>query len=253
MDVQAALLLFLAGLAGGIINALAGGATLITFPAMMAAGLPAVIANASSAVAITPGALLAAWADRSKLPPLDARTFIALAAALVGGAMGSIILLATSERIFTLLVPALIGGATAIFALAPRIRAAVSSRAAGGDGRPALRASALAAISVYGGYFGAGLGIMLLATLAITDGADLRTINALKNLLSTVVSAAAVTIFVFMGSVSWPQTFAMLIGAICGGLAGGRLIQILPSTMVARIVIVTGCVMTAIYAWRYWM
>src|SRR5215813_9636778 len=117
MDIGIGALLFGAGLAGGIANAMAGGATLITFPAMLASGLPPIVANASNAVAVTPGHVVAALADRARLPRFDRALGLALAASFGGGALGAILLLATPERLFTLLVPALIGIATLVFAL----------------------------------------------------------------------------------------------------------------------------------------
>src|SRR5499427_1056850 len=129
MDIGIGALLFGAGLAGGIANAMAGGATLITFPAMLAGGLPPIVANASNAVAVTPGHVVAAFADRARLPRPDCALGLALGASLVGGALGAILLLATPERLFTLLVPALIGIATLVFALGPRIRSGDGTRA----------------------------------------------------------------------------------------------------------------------------
>ena len=121
MDWTIIILLFLAGVAGGIVNALAGGATLITFPAMLAAGLPPVIASASNAVAIAPGHLMAGFADREKLPRLDPRMLGLLGVSVLGGVAGAMLLLALPDRLFVLPVPALIGFATALFAVAPRI------------------------------------------------------------------------------------------------------------------------------------
>jgi uncharacterized membrane protein YfcA len=126
MELTIGLLLFGAGLAGGVANAIAGGATLITFPAMLAAGLPPVLANASNAVAVTPGHLIAACADRHVLPPADRRMLAAILAVLLGGTVGAVLLLTTPERLFTLLVPALIGVATVIFAFARPIQRSIA-------------------------------------------------------------------------------------------------------------------------------
>ncbi len=244
-------LLAVAGALGGIVNALAGGATLITFPAMLAAGLPPVVANASNAVAISPGHLIAAFADRERLPPLDGRTLGLCLLACLGGAAGAVLLLVIPERYFVLPVPALIGLATVLFAVAPRIQARLSHRSAGKD-RPAAGMAMIAAASIYGGFFGAGLGVMLTAMLSITEVGDLRAIKVMKNLLASAVSVAAIAIFCAQGTVRWPETMTMLIGAMAGGYAGGHLIRVLPAFWVRRIVIVAGVVMTGIYAWRYW-
>lgn len=250
MDIAIAALLAGAGVAGGVANAIAGGATLITFPAMLAAGLPPVIANASNSVAVTPGHMVAAISDRAKLPPFDAKLAIAVAAALLAGTAGSFLLLATPERIFTLLVPALIAAATLIFAFGARLQALVRKTI----GMPRSARPALVGLaSVYGGYFGAGLGVILLAVLAVTGHEDVRAANALKNFLSTMVSFATIVIFAWQGAVSWPETLVVLSGAAVGGALGGRLIRILPPTAVRAIVIAVGCAMTLIYAWRYWL
>lgn len=220
-------LLLSAGFVGGIVNALAGGATLITFPAMLAAGLPPVLANASNAVAISPGHLIAAIADREKLPKLTSRLVLFTLAALLGGTAGAALLLVIPERLFIKPVPALIGFATLLLGFAPRIQSFVSRRHPATDQlHTPLQATALiAAVSVYGGFFGAGLGIMLTAVLSITEVVDLRGIKALKNFLASGVSLTAVVTFILKGAVRWPETGLMLAGALVGGFIGGRLIR----------------------------
>jgi uncharacterized membrane protein YfcA len=253
MDLSSAALLFVAGIAGGVANAIAGGATLITFPAMLAVGLPPVIANASNAVAVTPGHLVAAISDRAKLPPWRS-TIIPLIGSVIGGVAGAVLLLWTSERVFLLLVPALIASATLIFAFARPLQNAIRSV----FGEPKTdeaptRPLWLGLVSVYGGYFGAGLGIMLMAVLSITGREQLRTANALKNLFSTGVSLATLIIFWAQGVISWPHTLVMLAGAVIGGFTGGQLIRVLPPKAVRAIIITVGTGMTALYAWRYWL
>lgn len=253
MDIQTSLLLLAAGIAGGIINALAGGATLITFPAMLAAGLPAVIANASNAVAISPGHLIAALADRGKLPPPTRRTISFVLVATLGGAIGAGVLLLLPERLFVLPVPALIGFATLLFAIAPQIQTwTVGQQKTAASPSTAASGAILGLACVYGGFFGAGLGVILTAVLSVTEPNDIRAIKALKNLLATCVSLAATLIFIVQGAVRWPETLAMLLGAMAGGYAGGHLIRVLPAPVVRQFVIVAGAVMTVIYAARYW-
>ncbi|MCY0388973.1 sulfite exporter TauE/SafE family protein [Robbsia sp. Bb-Pol-6] len=253
MDWRAFLLLAGAGVLGGIINALAGGATLITFPVMLAVGLPPVIANASNAVAIAPGHLLATLADRRKLPRFGMRlVWLGLAAGL-GGAAGAIILLALPPRLFILPVPALIAFATLLFAFAPSIQAWSRRSPRGLVSSSDTRGGLLIAVaSVYGGFFGAGLGVILTAVVSITDPGDIRTIKVLKNLLASFVSIAAIIIFVAKGMVQWRETIYMLIGALLGGYLGGHLIRVLPAVVVRWFVLVAGTVMTAIYAAQYW-
>ncbi len=246
------LLLFLSGVAGGVINALAGGATLLTFPAMLAAGLPPITANASNAVAIVPGHLLAVLADRRKVLPLDAKLWSSVLVCLLGGAIGALLLLALPERLFVLPVPALIGIATLLFLFSPRITAWAEARR--GDAEPSrgLGLSVLGLSSIYGGFFGAGLGVILTAVLSIADPDDIRRVKALKNLLATSVSMAAVVIFIAERAVRWPETLTMLSGALLGGYLGGTLVRVLPAIVVRWFVIVTGAAMTIVYAVKYW-
>lgn len=255
MDGTSVLVLFAAGLAGGVVTAIVGGASLITFPAMLAAGLPAIIANASNTVAMTPGNLIAAVADLERRPRWD-RSFVGLVLVCVGGSIaGALLLLATPAAAFTAIVPALIGFATLLFGLAPRIRAWVEWRRRG-RARARHGGATLALfvpVAVYGGYFGAGMSVMLLALLSVSRGDDFRAANVLKNLLSGLTGLVAVVIFIQRGVVDWAPTLAMMAGALAGGFLGGRLVRVLPPPLVRWIVIVVGSVLTVIYAWRYWL
>src|SRR5690349_17316112 len=249
MDIGIGTLLFGAGLAGGLANALAGGATLFTFPAMIASGLPPIVANASNAVAVTPGHFVAALSDRAQLARPDQAFVGALVATVVGGALGALLLLVTPERLFTLLVPALIGIATLVFALGRRVHAHEAPGARSG----LLRWALLLPTSIYGGYFGGGSGVMYLAVLVVTGRETIRQANVLKNLLASVVSAVTIIVFVIQDIVSWPETIVMLTGAVAGGFLGGRLVTVLAPTTVRVIVIFAGTLMTMVYAWRYWL
>lgn len=250
MDFVIAALLFGAGIAGGVVNAIAGGATLITFPAMIAAGLPPVIANASNALAVTPGHLFAVLADRRRLPARDRTLALMIATAVLGGAIGAVFLLVTPERLFVLLVPALIALATIIFAFGRQLQTMLKHAPTGQN--IGARSALMLPVTIYGGYFGAGLGVMLLAVLSITGREDVRTANALKNLLASATSLATITIFIAQGVIRWPETLVMLAGAVGGGILGGRLIAVLPAGVVRMIVIALGVAMTSVYAWRYW-
>lgn len=251
MTLQTILLLAGAGFLGGAANAMAGGATLITFPAMMASGLAAIPANASNAVAVSFGNLMGAWADRSQLPALGRGLAAVLVAAVIGGLLGGMLLLATPEHLFVKVVPLLIGAATLIFAFSKKIQAwfAAHVPARHGDG---LQASLVLPAAVYGGYFGAGLGVVLLAVLSATSTWELRRTNAAKNLLSVLANFAAIAFFVVQGVVSWPHTLVMLCGALAGGFAGVRALRILPAARVRQVIIGIGTAMTVVYAWRYW-
>ena len=250
MDLATIVLLAGAGLIGGIANAIAGGATLITFPAMLASGIPSVIANASNAVAVTPGHFIAAVTDRARMPVLDRRFFVLIGLSLIGAGIGAALLLLTSDRAFLMLVPLLVGSATVIFAFSARIQAAVGR---GGKPHPFLAEILLVPATIYGGYFGGGLGVMLLAILGVLGIRDVRTANVFKNLLASAVSLVTIVIFIAMGLVSWPHTLVMLTGAACGGFLGGWLVRVLPPAAVRAVVIAAGAVITAYYAWRYWV
>jgi len=257
MDSPSGLLLFGAGLAGGIVTAVVGGASLITFPALLAAGLPAIVANASNAVALMPGNFVGGMADLERLPRWD-RAFMGMIAVCVAGSVaGAVLLLVTPERAFTMVVPLLIGLATILFAGAGRIRRWILSRAARPNGTrvsaAGLRLLLFAPVAVYGGYFGAGMSVMLLAILSVSDTDDFRTTNVIKNLISGLTSLVAVVVFVFQGMVAWPPTMVVMAGASVGGFLGGRLARILPPSLMRGIVITVGTILTVIYAWRYWL
>lgn len=257
MDTATVALLAGAGLVGGVANAIAGGATLITFPAMLASGIPPVIANASNAVAVTPGHFIAAIADRERIPAFDRRFLLLVVLSLVGAAIGATLLLVTTDRTFILLVPLLVGAATLIFAFSRQIQQAIQGRKRGGGkrGKPRgfLGEILIVPATIYGGYFGGGLGVMLLAILGVIGVRDVRAANVLKNLLATAVSAVTIAIFIWKGIVDWPHTLVMLVGAACGGFLGGWLVRVLPPAAVRTAVIAAGTVITLYYAWRYWL
>jgi uncharacterized membrane protein YfcA len=256
LDTATALLLAATGLAGGIVTAVVGGSSLITFPAMLAAGLPPVIAVASNTVALTPSTFVAAATDYRRLPAWKPAFYGVIAVSLLGSGAGALLLIFTPETAFTTLVPLLIGTATALFALSGRIRAWIFRH---GDDPAVHSARAdrvglvlLAPVAVYAGYFGAGASVMLLAILSLGHTGDFRTVNVLKNLLSGLTGVVAVIVFVVSGSVAWPHTLVMGAGALVGGYAGARLARVIPQRVVRWIVIVIGCILTVVYARRAW-
>jgi uncharacterized membrane protein YfcA len=254
MELQTAALLLGAGVLGGAINAVAGGATLFTFPAMLAAGLPPVVANASSSFALTPGHLGGVLSERAQLPAFDAKLWLHILIAALGGAAGAVLLLATPEKVFTALVPALIGVATLIFAFSKQLQAALQRRSGTtSHDRPALRQAVLVPTAIYGGYFGAGMGVVLMAVFAMTSDWAVRSANAVKNLLGAAANWAAIGFFVYQGMIAWPETLIMLLGALAGGFMGGRMLSIVPVLWIRRLVVTMGVLMTIIYAYRYWL
>ncbi|MFA7596753.1 MAG: sulfite exporter TauE/SafE family protein [Novosphingobium sp.] len=245
-------ILILAGVVGGIVNAVAGGATLVTFPALLATGLNPVAANIANAIAVSPGHLLAVLADRRSLPVLDRQLCLLLLLSAAGGLAGAGLLLVIPDRLFTLPIPALIAGATLLFALAPRIARTADRSASTDHGAKRREAGLLALTAIYGGFFGAGLGIILTAILSLSEPHNIRRIKAVKNLLASVVAIAANLFFLLRGAVHWPSAFPVLLGAIAGGYAGGHLVRILPVNIVRAIVLTAGAAMTVAYAVKYW-
>ncbi|MBL8791888.1 MAG: sulfite exporter TauE/SafE family protein [Rhizobiales bacterium] len=253
MSWNIALLLFGAGILGGAINAVAGGATLFTFPAMMAAGLSPISANASSSVALTPGNLSGVLSERSQLPAFDAKMWLHILISALGGGVGAVLLLWTPDKVFTALVPLLIGVATLIFAFSRQIQNALRPADQAHHDTPMARQLTLVPTAVYGGYFGAGMGVMFMAAFSMTSPWAVRTANAVKNLLGAAVNWTAIVIFVVQGVIAWPQTLVMLAGATAGGFLGGKMLAIVPVIWIRRFVIAMGTLMTLVYAYRYWL
>jgi uncharacterized protein len=253
MDLLHSALLVVAGIAGGVMAAIVGGAAVITFPALLAAGLPPVMATAGNTVALTPGLFLAAIYDRSQLPPFD-RSFLAMAVASIAGALiGASLLLLTPERVFSALVPLLLGFATVLFAYAGRISAWLAERAARGGKRfSAHSLAAVLPVSIYGGYFGAGVGVLMLGVFSVGTGGDYRSANVSKNLVTALNSATATIIFAAQGVVSWPATLLLMAGTLLGALIGARLAQVMPNRTARSLVVGVGALLTAVFAWRYW-
>lgn len=252
MDGDALAILFAAGLAGGVVTALVGGAGLITFPALLMAGLPPVAASATNLVALVPANFMAAVADRGKLPPLSGATGWLLAATAAAGGVGALLLLWTPERWFAAIVPALIGLATLLFASAEPLKRAIARRREGRPGNLASVVAPTALVSIYGGYFGAGLGVMYLALLTLGGVSDMRAANALKNLMGPINAIVAIAIFVWADLVIWRAALAMLAGGMIGGFAGGYAMRFVPPVAFRRVVVTVGATMTVVYAWRYW-
>jgi len=256
MDLLHILILVVAGVGGGIISSLVGGAALVTYPALLSTGLPPVIATICNLVALTPGNFLAALYDRGQLPPLD-RSFVGLVvASLVGAFFGATLLLLTPERLFAYFIPVLMAFATVLFAYAGRISTWMRARAAArgkGTRNWGHSIGVLLPVSFYGGYFGAGVGVLILGVLSIGTGGDYRAANTTKNLVTSLNSLVAAMLFVTRGAVQWQPTLIMMAGALIGSFIGARLAQIVPHTVMRIVVTVVGALLTAVFAWRYWL
>jgi len=247
------ILLLGAGFLGGIANSMAGGASLFTFPALLVAGLSPVVANASNALAVTSSNGVGFLSDLKKLPQRDLGFWMSVGVAILGGGLGAWLLLVTPEKTFTQTVPALIGFATLIFTFAKPIQKFLSRMLGGGHDHPKLRQVLLFPVAIYGGYFGAGAGVIILSALSATSSMELRSLNALKNLFAFLMNLTAIVFFVWFGLIAWPQTLIMMVGTIAGGFAGIKLTKVLPSGTVRAVITTCGVLMTAIYVWRYWL
>ena len=232
-----------AAFGAGVLNAIAGGGSFLTFPALVFAGVPPVAANATSAIAVSPGYLGSTLGFRPELRQLPAAlVWREVAIAAVGGLIGAGLLLVTPARVFAGIVPWLLLLATALFALGPRL-----SRLGSGTGHGRWRLPGLLGVSIYGGYFNGGLGILLMALYTLCGETRLNTVNALKNLNSFVLSLLSVLAFALAGAIVWPQAVWMMLWATVGGWAGARHARRLPTPWVRLLVIATGLLMSAVF------
>lgn len=247
-------LIALAAVAAGAVNALAGGGTLITFPMLTAVGVPAVAANVTNTVALLPGYFGATMAQRADLRGQEHRLWWAIPAGVVGGLIGGILLLRTGERLFRDLVPYLILLASGLLAMQEPLRRWVvrrtASRHASGASHERWAAMPVGVAAIYGGYFGAGLSVIILAVLAVVLDDSLTRLNALKQVVALATNAAAAIFFLFSGQVVWLAAAVMAVGALMGGVLGGKLAgRIQPSTL--RYMVVTlGVIVSVIYLIR---
>lgn len=249
MDGIRLLLVVIAAAIGGGINAIAGGGTLVTFPALVGLGVPAIVANATSTVALWPGAIGSMYGYRHELAGVRAWAVRFAVPSLVGGLVGALLLLRTPGEQFDKIVPWLVLGATLLFLVQRPLMAALakrSRRATIVTDDPASRPPGAALlvfqffVAVYGGYFGAGIGILMLAALGFMGFSNIHRMNGLKNWGGLCINVTAAATFATFGFVDWPVAIAMAIGAVAGGYAGSRLAQKVPQEWVRRAVIVIG-------------
>jgi uncharacterized membrane protein YfcA len=247
------LILVAASFGAGVMNAMAGGGTILTFPVLIFLGLPGIAANATSTVALLPGAASSLFGYRREVREHRRWLKTLFVPSLVGGAIGSVLLLRTPEKVFAYLAPLLILFATALF----MIQGAVSRRAAVGGGAPErsprrwIVASLLQfAVAVYGGYFGAGIGILMLALLGFLGLSDIHAANGLKNFFGLCINSVAAAYFILQGAVVWPIALVTVIGATLGGYAGARFARRIGKEKARAAVVVIGLLVTAILLWQ---
>ena len=247
MGAPEAILLALAAFGGGALNAVAGGGSFLTFPALILSGVAPIEANATSAVALLPGTLSSILAYRRELLAERASAPGLALVSLVGGAGGALLLVNTPPAVFMKLVPFLLLVATLLFAFGDRLHSRLNRR---GPPRPAFGAIAQLGIAVYGGYFGGGIGIMMLAAFALMGMTDIHRMNALKVLLTLAINGVAVVTFVITGVVEWLPAAVMAAGAVLGGYGGAALALRLDPRWVRRFVIALGAAMSAWFFFR---
>jgi uncharacterized membrane protein YfcA len=255
MDILSIASLAGVGVIGGIIASIVGGAAVVTYPALIAAGVPPHVAAACNLTALVPGTMLAAVADRTQLPTFN-RAFVNLIlASVTGAACGALLLLLTPERTFAVIVPLLLGFATVLFAFTQRIGAWLRMRAVQRGRSIEFSLTSLKfllPVSLYSGYFGAGAGIILLAVCSVATDGDYRSANVTKNFVSSLNSFAASLVFAWQGAIVWPPTLAMMAGMLAGGYAGAHIARVIPRNLVRILVVVCGAALTVAFARRYW-
>lgn len=243
-------LLFFAAILGGTLNAVAGGGSFFTFPALIFTGVGSITANATSTVALWPGSIASIGAYRNDLAGQQrGLLFLLLGTSLIGGVLGAILLLRTPESTFVSLIPYLLLGATLLFALSPYITARLRMRTLEKTTRISAMTLIIFAciqfiIAIYGGYFGGGIGILMLASLAFMGMDNINRMNAVKALLTSAINGAGVVTFILAGRVLWLQALVMIVGAVIGGYGGAFYARKIAQRWVRLFVIVTGTALT---------
>ncbi len=253
MTVGDGILLFLAALLAGGLNSVAGGGSLISFPALIFAGISPIPANATSTVALWPGSVASVGGYRERLPR-NPRLLVPLAgASLLGGYLGAILLLHTPPRTFMHVIPWLFLLATLLFIFGKRLTGGVALAASGGQHWPAIAAATLVqlVIATYGGFFGGGMGILMLSLFSVVHMGDIHSMNGVKALLATAINGVAIVTFVLAKAIVWPAALVMIAGAAMGGYGAARIAQRLNPKLVRAFVVVVGVTMAAYFLWRY--
>lgn len=255
MTFSHAILLFVAAILAGAMNSVAGGGSFFSFPALIFTGVPPIPANATNTVAVWPGSVASIFSYWRRMPRSPRVLIPLVGISLVGGTVGAVILLYTPQATFMRLVPYLFGVATVLFAFGKRLTVRLGRifRRAGPPSTLVLAGITVAqfAIAVYGGFFGGGIGILMLAMLEMLHLEDIHAMNGLKTVLATAVNGAAIVTFIAARQVVWPQGSLMIVGAIAGGYGGAHIAQKLDPRWVRAVVIAVGAGMTLYFLfWR---
>jgi uncharacterized membrane protein YfcA len=242
-------LLVVAAIGAGMVNAIAGGGSFLTFPALVYTGVPPVTANASNTVALVPSIFLSTLAYRNDMRGIEkVPMWVMVAVALAGGVAGALLLLHTPQHIFDFLIPWLLGLATLLFAFGKQLTAAVHR--IGRVNRPTLVCIQFV-LAIYGGYFGGAVGFLMLALFGLFGLTDLHAMNGLKTLMAGLMNGAAVVIFLVAGGIVWHQTLVMLIAAMFGSYAGARMARKIDQKALRLIIVTIGTVITVAFALRH--
>jgi len=253
MDAWHLLAVAAAAFAAGVVNAIAGGGTLITFPVLTFVGVPAVAANVTNAIALCPGYFGGTVAQRADLAGQERRLRVLLPLGVLGGVVGGWLLLQSGERLFRSLVPFLILGASVLLAMQDPLRRVIQARTArhAAAGHSVIAAAVPIFLgAIYGGYFGAGLGVIMLAVLGLALDDSLTRLNALKQSLSLVINVAASVFFVATADVAWGAAAVMAVASLAGGTVGGRLASRIRPQSLRAAVVGTGLVIGTMYLVR---
>lgn len=244
MTLTELLLLLAAGVGAGTINTVVGSGSLVSFPALLAAGLPPVLANVTNNLGVLPGNISGAWAYRSQLRSVTEAAKKLLAASAVGGLVGALLLLSLPAAVFDWVVPILVAVACVLVVIGPKLKVWLVSRTVDTD-RPAVSGKLRVGVlltGVYGGYFGAAQGVILLSILSLGVKSSLQAANALKNLLAAAANGAAAIVFVIVSDVHWVAAGMVALGSIIGGQLGGVIGPRIPDLVFRMLVVLVGVI-----------
>jgi uncharacterized membrane protein YfcA len=240
MPASHVVLIVLAGVGAGIFNGVAGGGSLVSFPVLLALGYPALTANITNTIGIWPGYVASAAGYRREIGDQSRRLVRLTPVALAGGVTGAVLLLTTSTAAFDDVVPWLVFGGTALFAAQPALRRALSSGSAHPGTRPVLLVAGVFAASVYGGYFGAAMGVMFLAVIGLALPVSLAHTSGLRAVLSMIVNGVAAIVFLVHGGLVWEAVGLLAVGSLLGGYVGARLALAIPAGALRMAVVLIG-------------
>jgi len=250
MNLASAALLIATAFVAGVMNSVAGGGSFVTFPALVFTGVPSIVANASSTVALCPGSFAGGWAYRHDFENFPGVSFrMLLGISLVGSVLGALLLLLTPQRTFDGVIPWLLLLATLVFTFAPRLTPVLQRRVRIGPGTLLV---VQFFVGVYGGYFGGAIGIMMLSVWALFGLTDLKAMNATKTVLSGSLNGVAVVLFIAAGKVWWPQTLVMLVGSVAGGYLGAHYARRIDQRVIRTAIIAISVTMTVLFFARRW-